>query len=614
MKRVSVFLTVPILLAALTLPAHAQDPAEILARAKEATGGPAWDAVRTLHTRIHVSTGGLSGTADSWEDVRTGRYRATFTLGPVKGAEGFDGKVKWEQDPSGQTLADDSGDAREDAANDAYRRSLSYWYPERRKAEVSYAGRKEDGGRAFHALRIHPQGGRPFEMWFDAATFLIDREVETTGNETRTTFFSDYRQVQGLKLPFAARSTNGEAKYDQIATVESVELNPSLDEASFRMPEGKTDDFAIGGGKSSATIPFKLLNNHVYVQAEIDGKPCQVLFDTGGANVLTPATAQRLGVKTEGALQGRGAGEKSEDLGLARVKELRLGDVVLRDQVFYVLPLAGLAEVEGVAVDGVVGYEVLKRFITRVEYSAGRLTFTLPAAFHDPAGGQVVPFTFEGQHPQVEGEIDGIRGKFSIDTGSRASLTVNRPFAEEHGLKQKYAPRFEALSGWGVGGGVRSALTRVKVLKLGEVEIPAPVTDIALTEKGAFANPYLAGNVGGGVLKRFDVTFDYGKQRLILQPNASFSRPDVYDRSGLWLNREGEGLQVKDVVAGSPADEAGLKVGDTIVAIDGESADKVLLPEVRTRFKASPPGTKVGLTLKSGGETREVTLVLRDLV
>mgnify|MGYP001342019975 CR=1 FL=1 len=161
---------------------------------------------------------------------------------------------------------------------------------------------------------------------------------------------------------------------------------------------------------------------------------------------------------------------------------------------------------------------------------------------------------------------------------------------------------------------MRSAITRVKVLKLGEVAVPAPVTDIALTEKGAFANPYLAGNVGGGVLKRFDVTFDYGKQRLLLQPNASFSGPDVYDRSGLWLNREGEGLQVKDVVAGSPAAEAALKVGDTIVAIDGESGDKVLLPEVRARFKTSPPGTKVRLTLKAGGETREVVLVLRDLV
>ena len=52
---------------------HAAGSREILARAKEAAGGSAWDSVRGLHSRAKVETGGLSGTAESWEDVRTGR-------------------------------------------------------------------------------------------------------------------------------------------------------------------------------------------------------------------------------------------------------------------------------------------------------------------------------------------------------------------------------------------------------------------------------------------------------------------------------------------------------------------------------------------------------------
>lgn len=614
MKRPAALVIAILLLATAAPRAHAEDPAEILARAREAAGGRAWDNVRSLRTRVRVSTGGLSGTAESWEDVLTGRFLDTFSLGPVTGAEGFDGQIAWSQDPSGQTRVDDSGDAREGTANTAYRRSLAYWYPERRKAEIAYSGRKEEVGRSFHVLRIHPEGGRPFEMWIDAGTFLIDRIVERTAMETRTTFFADYRAVDGIQMVFSVRSTNGEAKYDQILTVESVEINPTLEEAKFRMPEGRTNDFAIAGGQTSATIPFRLLNNHIYVQAEIDGRPLQVLFDTGGANVLTPAAAQRLGLKPEGALQGRGAGEKTEDLGLAKVSELKLGDVTLRNQVFYTLPLAGVAEAEGMDVDGIVGFEVLKRFIARVEYAAGRLTFTLPEAFRDPAGGTVVPFTLDGQTPQVEGEVDGVRGKLTIDTGSRASLTLNRPFAEEHGLQAKYAPKLEALSGWGVGGGVRSRFTRAKILKLGAVEVPQPVTDIALSEKGALANRYLAGNVGGGVLKRFDITFDYGKQRLILQPNENATKPDTYDRAGMWLNRESDGFRVMDVVAGGPAAEAGLKVGDTITFIDGKTIKDLLLPDVRARLKESPPGTRVRFSVKSGGESREVTVVLRDLV
>ena len=610
-------LTLAAALTALLLPAapaRAADPADILARAKEAAGGKAWDAVHTLHTRARIATSGLAGPADAWDDLRNGRFADSFDLGPVTGAGGFDGKATWTQDASGQTRVDDSGDAREGSIDEVYRRSLAYWYPERRKAEITEAGDRAEGERAFHVLRIVPAGGRPFEMWIDARTFLIDRIVEKAARETRTTFLSDYREINGLRLPFASRTTNGEVKYDQTATVESFEINPAVDEARFQRPEGKTHDFAIAGGKTSAAIPFRLLNNHIYVQARMNGKPLQVLFDTGGANILTPAAAERLGLKTEGSLQVRGVGEGSESSGLVKVGEVALGDVTVRDQVFLVLPLAGLAEVEGVDVDGVVGFEVLKRFAARIEYAKGRLTFFIPGSFQEPKGATAVPFTFDGQTPQVEGAVDGVKGLFTIDTGSRASLTLNAPFAAEHGLKAKYAPKVEAVSGWGVGGGVRSLLTRAKVLELGGVQVPAPVTDLALAQKGALANRYLAGNVGGGVLKRFDLTLDYTRQRLFFQPNDSFARPDAYDRAGVWLNRTDDGFQVKDVVAGGPAAEAGLQAGDTIVAVGGQAAKELLLPELRTRFKESAPGSRIRLMVRSGGVSREVTVVLRDLV
>ena len=305
--------------------AHAADPAAVLARAKEASGGKGWDAVHVLHTVTRVSTGGLSGPAECWEDLRKGHFVDTYSLGPVQGAEGFDGKA-WSQDSSGQTRVDDSGEGREGSANDSYRRSLAYWYPERHQAEISDAGDRAEGDRAFHVLRIVPEGGRPFEMWIDARTWLIDRTVEKTTHDTRTILLSDYREVNGLRFPFASRSTNGETRYDTTTEVRSLEVNPAVDEARFRRPEGKTHDFAIAGGKTSETIPFRLLNNHIYVQARMNGKPLQVLFDTGGANVLTPGAAERLGLKSEGSLQVHGSGEGSESAGVVQGGRGRAGE------------------------------------------------------------------------------------------------------------------------------------------------------------------------------------------------------------------------------------------------------------------------------------------------
>jgi len=73
------------------------------------------------------------------------------------------------KEASGDVTLSDSGDDREGAANEAWRRSLSYWYPDRRQGEIADEGERREGERTFHVLRITPTGGRPFEMWIDTA-------------------------------------------------------------------------------------------------------------------------------------------------------------------------------------------------------------------------------------------------------------------------------------------------------------------------------------------------------------------------------------------------------------------------------------------------------------
>lgn len=595
--------------------AMAAEPADILAKAKAASGGAAWDAIQSARTRVTLTIGGLSGTAESLDDVRRSRFVDRFELGPMKGAQGFDGTTVWSQDSSGQVRTEEGEDEQLGAVNDAYRRALAFWYPQRWPAQIEGLGEREDGGRRFHVIRITPRGGRPFELWIDATTSLPDRMVEKAAIETRTTFFSDYRLVGGLKLAHATRSTNGEERYDQLATVQSVEFNVPVDESAFGRPAPPPPDFAIAGGATSTTVPFELLNNHIYVNVTLDGKgPYRLLCDTGGANVVTPELAKELGLATEGALQGRGVGEKSEDVAVTKLGTVGIGDATISNQVFMVFPLGSLAAVEGVPIAGLVGYEVFKRFVVRLDYENNRLTLWLPTAFAYQGTGTAVPFKFNGHMPQVEGAIDGTPGRFDIDTGARNSLSILAPFAEKHGLRERYQAKVEAVTGWGVGGAARGLLTRGSVLRLGTVEVAAPVMELSLQTKGAFTDPYVAGNVGAGVLKRFNITFDYGNQRLIFERNVNDARRDAYDRSGLWLNLGGGGFEVVDVIAGGSGAEAGLVVGDTIVSIDGTPARELALPWLRNRFRTEAPGTAVKLLLLQAGKRREVTLVLRDLV
>ena len=67
------------------------------------------------------------------------------------------------------------------------------------------------------------------------------------------------------------------------------------------------------------------------------------------------------------------------------------------------------------------------------------------------------------------------------------------------------------------------------------------------------------------------------------------------------------------MIQDGPAAAAGLKVGDKIQSIDGRPVSQLSLPAVRLRFKSDAPGTKLHLTVQSGGSTREIDLILKDL-
>ena len=595
----------------------ATDAAVTLAAAKKSMGDSAWDSAEGLRFRAEMKTAGLEGTVDQVEDVKRGRLISRYALGPLTGATGDDGTVAWEQDASGQSRSLDAGDTRLRALNDRYLRARGYWYPERWPAVIEALGPRTEGDRAFDVVKVTPEGTRPIELWFDAKSHQLGRTVEKAALETITTSLGDYRDVGGLAIAHTIDVSNGEAQYDQHLRIVEIARLDQLDESAFHMPAPPPPDFTIEGGATSTVVPFELLNGHIFLKVMLDGRgPFSFICDTGGQNILTPEVAKTLGLEVKGALQARGVGEKSADVGFAKIASLGVGGATLSNQLFAVFDLGEIRRVSGVPLDGLVGYEVFKRFVVRLDYEASRLGLTVPSAYQPSGAGVTVPFTFDETHPQVDGSVDGVPGRFTIDTGSRGSLDLLRPFAEKHGFATKIGTTVEALSGWGVGGPVRSRVGRSHELRLGDAVVEAPITMITLNEKGGLTDPYIAGNVGSGVLARFNLTFDYGKKTIVFEPNARYAARDVYDRAGLWLNASDDraSFTVVDVTVGGPAAKAGVAKGDTIVAIDAKPVSGLRLPDVRWRFRSAAVGTEVKLRTQRAGAEREITVTLADQV
>jgi membrane-associated protease RseP (regulator of RpoE activity) len=206
--------------------------------------------------------------------------------------------------------------------------------------------------------------------------------------------------------------------------------------------------------------------------------------------------------------------------------------------------------------------------------------------------------------------VDGVAGLFHVDTGSRGSLTLTESFVADHGLAGKYGSKVETVYGAGIAGPMRATLARVRSLELGEVVMKDPVTMLSLRDTGSLADPELAGNVGNALLRQFNITFDFPGSVLYFEKNASYGKPEPYDRAGVWLERGDKGFEVIDVAQGGPAAEAGLKAGDVVVAVNGRTWTAMPLSAVRAELSAAP-GRQVRLTVAGGG-TRAVTL--RDLI
>lgn len=293
---------------------------------------------------------------------------------------------------------------------------------------------------------------------------------------------------------------------------------------------------------------------------------------------------------------------------------MQLGGATLTHQSFAILPLGPVMQaIEGVRIDGMVGYETAARYLVTIDYAKSTMTLSLPKPGVRPPG-IAVPFVFDDTIPEFHGSIDGIPAVFVVDTGSRQSLVVSSPFVAKHDLTSRYKPTVRGITGFGIGGPSRASLTRVKSVGIASIDVPNVIAALSTDTMGAMADPTISGNVGGGLLKRFTVTFDYRNQVMYLQKNADFTTGDINDRSGLVLVSGHSGIRAIGVLTGTPAARAGLHAGDLIVGVDQIAAADIGLAKVREILRGAP-GTKVRLLVRTAsGQTRDATITLANYV
>lgn len=226
-----------IALVALGVAHAATDPAAVLNAYRAASGGDAWNGKAVMKSAWKLTGQGLTGAGTSITDMRSNSVER-YMLGPASGAEGFDGKDAWEQGPNGEVNLQKGGDGLQLARNTAYQNANLWWRPDFGGAKVRTLADQPCGNSTCAVLEITPEGGLPFQAWFDQKSHLVDRTVLHVGARTTTVSFSNYRVVEGARIPFKTVIDNGHgAQYLQTATMASVAFLPGSRWRPGRRPQ-----------------------------------------------------------------------------------------------------------------------------------------------------------------------------------------------------------------------------------------------------------------------------------------------------------------------------------------------------------------------------------------
>ena len=605
------------------------DAEAVVRRYLEATGGAAaFAAESTSYDHARIEAFGFTGSYSAWTARPSRRYART-ELGPFKLSEGVQGTTAWRTDPT-------TGVVRPLADHDLDQALIGSWFeferwaePEQGGGRVALSRHDKDSLGTATVLEVTPPdvsgGARPphaRQLWFDDRTGLLVRMYSREDQREITTRLSDYRRAGGRLHPFVTETGIASMPANRLRAVsDTVLANVSVSGIPFAPPSQGASNVRWLVHDGAATLPFEYRARHVWLRANVNGGPAEdFLFDTGASvTVMDSSWAAGHGLETQGHMQAAGAGASGgasfSTLGSLRVTSAAGDGIELHDVKVAVLDVNPSFEpLFWKPMAGVIGYDVISRFVVTLDYDDSTLVLHDPASWHYGGTEKPLPMVMNGPVPAIEGTFDGEdKGLFRLDVGSSSTVDVHAPFAAAKGLKGRMG-RTQRVDGVGFGGSFSSEIGRLRSMSLGPYEWDDPVVVLSTAKEGAFASEEFAGNIGNRVLERFRVTFDYQRREVMLEPGKRYAERDRLTRCGALLMRRQGVVTVSSVLANSPADRAGLRAGDQVLSLDGRDIARWDLPEVSALLDDGDLNRKVPMRLRRGDTEKSVKIKLAEVI
>ncbi len=591
------------------------DPYEIFEKHYDAMGG--LENVRKeksnyIEGNITIVGTGLEGTFKQWNKYPIKR-RDEVDLTIITQTSGDDGEFSWQVDMNGKLqIQKDSNTVQERRITEL----LADFEHMNRNSEyftLSFLGTDTANGLDCYVIELKNNINEDKEWrYFDTSNYYLVKKTDFKHSHETHTLFYDYREIDGIFCSFRQEIEILPLKQKQIIEITRYDINPDIEDQIFIIPEEGAPDFVFANGKSAENIPIKFIEDHIYIEVDIEGQKGLWILDCGAsASVVSLEYAQELGLDLQGSLTGQGVGG-TVDVTFTTLPPFSLKGLEFAEQKVVALEIQDfMKRLSRMEVCGILGYDFLSRFVTRIDYANERISFYLPDSFEYQGEGEIIDSPLENNMFTVPMSVDDkYSGMWRLDVGA-TGLSFHYYFAEDNGLLE--IEGIESVA-FGADGEISDRRALFGFVRIEDFVVEDLVISIPNEPGiGAFADKRYVGNLGNSVLKHFVLYLDYQNQRIILEKGDDYGRNFPRDKSGLALWDTEEGVEIFFISPGTPSDRAGIKKGDLILAIDGKDIKSFeTLSEIREIFRSNE-GTKICLKVKRGDEILDIDLVLEEL-
>lgn len=365
------------------------------------------------------------------------------------------------------------------------------------------------------------------------------------------------------------------------------------------------------------SIPFELFGDHLFMKVSIDeSRELDFIFDTGaGLTVIDEDIVEELNLPINKEVK---MNEATNTWHIIKHNSIEIGGFLMeKNTKVYSTDMDHLEISLGRNVDGIIGYDLLQHHSIYVNFDSQKINI-----YHlgeGPKSGDAIPFELVLSIPVIKGKVvlnneEPLDGSFFIVSGAGTTLDFNTPYAAEYDVINKTGKHYSYLT---KGIGEKEYLHyegHVISFEFGNQKIEDLPIGISTSTDGIQGNKQVTGIIGNQILRLYNYSIDFSNNMLYLEKDETYEPLFKVNCSGidLQLSRDKEKMLIHEVIADSPASEAGIQENAELLMVNGTPVDQMDMPDIQKMLKEE--GKSVNLVVNQNGQKMTVNLKLRSLI